>query len=917
MAPPVCPRPVATAGPYFYHHCKISPKDPATPPCQLNRHQERSPVTAKSLKAHRVPHRPAAQPAPSNQQPAPSLATPPTKRKRTAHPSVGARTKSRAKVLDDDLGKKIALTAELFDTHGFRALIKTLQGRGDLAKATELSKCWHPAQRLLKQLQRHGVPVVATTSPWTMDMLVARIKRGSHKSCDDHLDFLRQELLDFSMKGFWFLLPFKLLKKKWKKKYENLKGLRVAPLGVIPQRDHRPRLIVDYTFYDLNKDTLFMAPYEAMQFGRALERVLYLVRHANPRFGPLFLNKVDLSDGFMRVKLNPSAVLKLGVAFPRYPGEEQMIAFPLVLPMGWVESPPYFCAVTETVCDVANAIPASATLKAHPLEHLANTPPPLDGHFVLVPSKTATCGQLASGESDSPTPKLVPSERASGLPVPRPSDVAASGPRALRQSDITLKTRELASGPPVLRPFHKPVRSHDIYLDDYLGAVQGRASTCLQHQRSLLHSLDSILRPVDADDHPSRKDVPSLSKFAKGDGYQCTRKGILGWIVDTVQQTLELPPHRIARLHDIFADLRGRDRVGLSQWHKYLGELRSMSIGIPGSKGLFSTLQEAFRHTDGQRIRITPTMRDQLADFEYLASELATRPTSLAELVPDHPVAVGPHDASGTGMGGVWFPATTNSNLTPILWRERFPNSISLALVSDKNPSGTINNSQLELAGQIAQQDVLVQHVDCQGRTVVPLGDNIPMVSWHHKGSTTTTGPTAYLLRLNSLHQRHFRYLAKADYIPGLVNAMADDCSRLWHLSDSQLVAYFNLTYPQTQPWQLVALRPAMNSAIVSALQMQRPTPASFLNEVTPKTVTGKSGLTSLPILPSTPTYAGTRKNPSYIFSKFSPIDSALAKLPPAADLLGSAQWRTTYGPSPRKSPSWMAPTPPATLPAS
>jgi len=153
-----------------------------------------------------------------------------------------------------------------------------------------------------------------------MDMLVARIKRGSHKSCDDHLDFLRQELLDFSMKGFWFLLPFKLLKKKWKKKYENLKGLRVAPLGVIPQRDRRPRLIVDYTFYDLNKDTLFMAPYEAMQFGRALERVLYLVRHANPRFGPLFLNKVDLSDGFMRPRqAQPQRRPEAGSGLPSVP----------------------------------------------------------------------------------------------------------------------------------------------------------------------------------------------------------------------------------------------------------------------------------------------------------------------------------------------------------------------------------------------------------------------------------------------------------------------------------------------------------------------------------------------------------------------------------------------------------------------
>jgi hypothetical protein len=61
-------------------------------------------------------------------------------------------------------------------------------------------------------------------------------------------------------------------------------------------------------------------------------------------------------------------------------------------------------------------------------------------------------------------------------------------------------------------------------------------------------------------------------------------------------------------------------------------------------------------------------MRDQLDNFEYLSKDLASHLTHLSELVPDHPVAVGPHDASGTGMGGVWLPAITNSTLGPTLW---------------------------------------------------------------------------------------------------------------------------------------------------------------------------------------------------------------------------------------------------------
>jgi hypothetical protein len=122
---------------------------------------------------------------------------------------------------------------------------------------------------------------------------------------------------------------------------------------------------------------------------------------------------------------------------------------------------------------------------------------------------------------------------------------------------------------------------------------------------------------------------------------------------------------------------------------------------------------------------------------------------------------------------------------------------VQTALVSTRNPQGAITNSDLEVARAIAHQDVSVQEVDCRERTTAGLCDNIPAAVWHRKGSTTTSGPVVYLLRLSSLHQRHFRYLALLDYIQGPANAMADDCSCLWHLTDSQLLAHFNLHYPQ------------------------------------------------------------------------------------------------------------------------
>ena len=584
-----------------------------------------------------------------------------------------------------------------------------------------------------------------------------------------------------------------------------------------------------------------------------------------------------------------------------------MVRIALVLPMGWVESPPYFCAATETVADLVNQWPAHLHPAPHPLEEVAQTPPPPEPTMALdlspAPAPLA-CLEPAllppASPLPEPEPPPVPQPLPPGLvpPAParsNPSLGPASQPPALRSKG--------SSAPPVLRPFVKPVRTTDIYVDDFIQAIQGSPTARLNHLRRLLHCIDAVFRPVDSHDSPLRKHVPSLKKMLAGDAHLSTRKVVLGWTIDTVRQTLELPPHRLERLQHLFDTLRFKNRVSLKLWHKVLGELRSMSIGIPGSRGLFSLLQEGLRHTDKHRLRITPAMRDQLSDFEHLAATLHARPTELGELVPDHPIAVGPHDASGLGMGGAWLPATTRSNLSPTLWRAQFPPHIQSRLVSHSNPHGDITNSDLELAGLLAQQDIIAQLVDCRGRTIAPLGDNIPSVVWHHKQSATTTGPAAYLLRLNSIHQRHFRYVSKASYIPGPANAMADDCSRLWHLTDSQLLAYFDRVYPQPQPWQLAHLRPDMLSSLISALQKERPDLESLLNKPPTKTPIGSNGKPLLPRSTAlTPTSTASSHTSTYLFSKFLPIDSVMATSPPAVDLSSLDVFRPTYGPSPRRS---------------
>ena len=209
-----------------------------------------------------------------------------------------------------------------------------------------------------------------------------------------------------------------------------------------------------------------------------------------------------------------------------------------------------------------------------------------------------------------------------------------------------------------------------------------------------------------------------------------------------------------------------------------------MSIAIPGAPGLFSLLQEAFWHFKSSRLRIRrlKAVYGFLDDFWWLAKVTVSRPTRIAELVPSNPALLGACNTAGTGMGGVAFIPSSNpiddDDVVPILWRKPFPIKIEKKLVSFSNPTGSITNSDLELCGNIAHHNVIAQFADISERTIATLSDNIANVYWLCKGSTTTTGPAAYLLCLQAHHQRFHRYCSLHDYIPGPANDMADICSQ-------------------------------------------------------------------------------------------------------------------------------------------
>jgi len=640
--------------------------------------------------------------------------------------------------------------------------------------------------------------------------------------------------------GYWLVLPYTAVR--------QFPQLKLAPAGVIPQRERRPRPIIDYTFNLLNPQSLPVAPTPAMQFGHAFHRIIQSIVYANPRFGPPLMAKVDLADGYYRVPLSSSAALPLAVILPSDVSPTPLVGIPLSLPMGWRHSPPYFCAFTETGADLANQqLKANAHLPPHPLQGQTQTSP------------------FPWSASYAPTAHL-PIQHGLGQP---------------------------------------PLATIDVYIDDYMALAQ--LPNASQVMRTLLHSIEQVFQ--EAPD-TARRPIISLSKLQKGDAAWSCQKRVLGWDVDTEHMTLSLPPHRRDRLQTLLTALHKQKRVSRKKWHRTLGELRSMATALYSAKHLFSILQHALADQPGPRIRLTPLLHQALADWDHLAATTATHPVPLASLVPIAPTFVGATDASKAGMGGFWLPTTINTRSTPpIVWRAPFPTSISDRLASATN-KGHLTNSDLELAALVTGSAVAAATPSSTRHALFCAVDNTPALAWTAKGSTTSTGPPAFLLRQLAQLCRSLDYSLTPAFTPGLTNSLADLCSRSFHLSDAAFLHLIQTKYPTQPSWSLArpptALLSKMNSALLKQMQP--------LESQAHRTRHGNSGVPSAGNSAKMPTWSPPlTPSPS---CKFSPAATGWESFLPATLKSELARWREPFVPLARRWPHWGTGIPACSHPA-
>ncbi|KAL3827591.1 hypothetical protein ACHAXA_002088, partial [Cyclostephanos tholiformis] len=441
---------------------------------------------------------------------------------------------------------------------------------------------------------------------WSHQQILGALARGPHQSSHDYINYLSEEFVNMINKGQWIVLPYSTIR--------TLPGLRISPP-------------VDYSWWNVNQETLLLAALNAMQFGHALERLLREILLSNPHLGPVYLIKQDISDGFYQIALNIDDIPKLGVAFPM-----------------------------ASVADLVNA---------HLNAQLPQCPHHLDELVESIPSPDPMV-RIHSPLSDVP--------RDPSLPFPS-----------------------------------HPVAYTDVYVNNFMGAAQqsSKGSPDLENRRRvrchLLHAIDDVFCPLSLGDSPTHREPISLKKLQEGDCSWGTLKLVFSWIIDTVNMTLHLPPHRVSHLRAILDSFPpSQCRTSIKNWHETLGKLRSILLSLPGSHHIFSTMQHALSECMGGRIALTKGVHDAMDDFRWMCANITTRPTRIAELIPLPPVVEGHHDASGAGAGGIWFPSNRLvpwagfHTKAPIVWRLQWPKAITTILITPDNLTGTITNSDLE-----------------------------------------------------------------------------------------------------------------------------------------------------------------------------------------------------------------------------
>jgi len=682
--------------------------------------------------------------------------------------------KRRRHTLQEQQSQTSAWTTHTGDQKLPTATTLPITWRGDMCPSGIATS--HPAGSLLHEWSQIGCPT-RTGQPWTKEEMWEAVERGPHRSAlsDEALTHFAGEALDKVNAGQSKIVLWDTIKDN------PPTQLKISPIAAIPHKSRGYRSILDLSFSlklknggirpSVNDTTIKTAPKGALdQLGHALSRIIHAFAEADDTpDAKIFMAKWDVKDGFWRMMCEEGEEWNFTYVLPQPAGEPVKLVVPMSLQMGWVESPPYFCAASETARDISMeyANTKVGSLPTHKFTH------------------------YTQGD-----------EEANLLP-----------PEDTRHQDQGLRY------------------GVEVYVDDFMSIVIPTSKAQLDHVATAIMTGIHDIFPaniVDSNDPISEKKMKkgeaqfSTLKTLLGFDFDGKRKTI--WLEEEKRAKL------LTTLKGWIRSSEHERGIPFTEFESITAKLRHAFTAVNGGKGLLSPCNRLLRKrpTVVYLHRNAPLL-SAIKDMRTILRESTTRPTRCNELVAGWPDYVGICDASSFGAGGVIIGEL--SACRPTVFRVQWPPDITASVVSDTNKQGTLTNSDLEMAGLLLLW-LMIKHV-CSGlaeKRVALFSDNSPTVSWVQRMACRSSLIAEQLLRVLALRINTQRSCPLTTlHIAGDQNTMTDIPSRSfgsnpkWHFkTEHDLLTFFNSSFPlpNKNSWSVCQPTSKMTMRVISILRI-------------------------------------------------------------------------------------------------
>lgn len=559
--------------------------------------------------------------------------------------------------------------------------------------------------------------------------LIPALEYGNHRSVDDHLPQVWEKLFDDVRRNRCIILK--------KVNATEVRGIRVAPLGVVPGK--KVRIINDYSFDPgtktgkkggLNKDTV-MTEVPPCLCGEAMPSFLGEITSLRARWPDkrILMAKADVASAFRNVRISPDHAQKFCYVLG------DVLVADLRLTFGWAASPGLW------------GVMASAAEHSHRNTNASNVQLLDEGVRMMSHVKITPPWEVGP-------PKQLPAEA-----NVKPHTGGGS-------ADDYLAT---------------------VYVDDFLlSKVQHgpEDQSALVASASLASDHVRLFGPGEAGE------IPILAPKKSTDWDSVIEA--LGYTIDTHEGRIATTPERVEAIRSTLESDWPSDRkqASVQDVLSIAGKLWNLTYVIrAGRYFVWQLLRLTGLHTPASRQARTRNMvglgREFHGDIAFwkwvLKQPLATKGESLSASFLLHvkrtPFRLYLSDASLEAIGG-YCPELK------IFWRY----TINAALSAELKRKGAAHETSditinlLELGGMFMTawvvQMVLKDRPQEEGQSVLMRGDNVSAVSWTNRCGGSRDKRASLLMRLMGRMEIACGWCHVAKHIPGRENTLADGISR-------------------------------------------------------------------------------------------------------------------------------------------